>query len=145
MATYEFVPELGHQLDAPLATEADKAAAQLKVRLEVLGLTNDHFQVSVENGRVIVTGDAAIQEQKEKILLALGNVAGVSEVEDRVDVGQEGITPRFVTVREGESLADLAERVYGDTEATGKLLKANHPLLTCPEDAFEGLVLRAPH
>ncbi|MFJ8820781.1 BON domain-containing protein [Streptomyces sp. NPDC102467] len=144
MAKYTFTPEAGHRLEVPLSEEPDKAAAQLKGRLEGLGLTHDHFQVSVEGSRVVVAGDAAMQEQKEKILLALGNVAGVTEVEDRVSAGQEGIVPRFFTVRDGETFGDVVLRAYDDPHAGKRLLTANRPLLTGEGDLYPGLVLRAP-
>ncbi|MEV8314775.1 BON domain-containing protein [Streptomyces sp. NPDC059900] len=144
MARYSFTPGAGHRLEVPLAAEPGKAAAQLKERLEGLGLTHDHFQVSVEGSTVTVAGDAAVQEQKEKILLALGNVIGVQEVEDRVDAGQEGLAPRFVTVHEGETLDDVALRIYDDPAAAKRLLAENHPVLTDANDIYPGLVLRAP-
>ena len=144
MTRYEFTREAGHQLEAPLASEPVKAAAQLKERLEYLNLTRDHFRVSVEKFRVTVVGDAALQEQKEKILLALGNVAGVAEVEDRVAAGQEGLLPRFLTVKEGETLSDVALRAYDDPTAGKRLLTANHPMLTDGNAIYPGLVLRAP-
>ncbi|KUF19016.1 MULTISPECIES: BON domain-containing protein [Streptomyces] len=144
MTRYTFTRDAGHRLDACLSGEPDRAAAQLKERLEELELTHDHFQVSVEESRVVVAGDSAVQEQKEKILLALGNVAGVTEVEDRVTAGQEGIFPRFFTVREGETLRDMAVRAYNDPEAVNRLLIANRPAVTAAEEITPGLVLRAP-
>ncbi|MFJ4716800.1 hypothetical protein [Streptomyces sp. NPDC088785] len=99
--------------------------------------------MSVEGNTVVVEGDAAVQEQKEKILLALGNVFGVTGVEDRVHSGQEGITPRFVTVEEGETLDDVARRVYGHPDGR-RLLTANHPVPTDARAVHPGLVLRAP-
>ncbi|MFF1714581.1 hypothetical protein [Streptomyces sp. NPDC058268] len=99
--------------------------------------------MSIKGATVIVAGDTAVQEQKEKILLALGNVFGVAEVEDRVDSGQEGITPRFVTVQEGETLDDVAQRVYRHPDGS-RLLAANRPVLTDAQAVYPGLVLRAP-
>ncbi|MCX4236971.1 BON domain-containing protein [Streptomyces sp. NPDC020707] len=144
MTTYDFDPEVGHRLAVALSDNPDKAAAQLKERLEHLGLTHDHFTVVVEGTTVVVGGDAAVQEQKEKILLALGNVVGVTRVDDRVDAGQEDLSPRFVTVLEGESLDLVAERVYGNRSAAARLLAANSPMLTSADAARPGEVLRAP-
>ncbi|MEU6996214.1 BON domain-containing protein [Streptomyces sp. NPDC046465] len=144
MTTYEFRKTAGHALDAPLDAEGAKAAKQLKDRLEKLGLTHDHFVVEVEGTTVSVSGDAAVQEQKEKILLALGNTYGVTSVEDLVESGQEDIPPRFVTMGEGETLSDLALRVYGDRSAVGKLQRANAPLAPAPDQTSPGWVLRAP-
>ncbi|POX42649.1 peptidoglycan-binding protein LysM [Streptomyces sp. Ru73] len=150
MTTYEFVPEAGdrlrsdHQPAGPLAAEPDAAAAQLKERLHQLELTCDHFHVAVDGTTAIVSGDAAVQEQKEKILLAVGNVVGVARVEDRITVGQEGLSPRFVTVRAGETLVDIAERIYGDAAFCPRLLEANRPLLSGMDQVYPGQVLRAP-
>lgn len=141
---YSFAREVGHRLKVPLSAEPDKAAAQLKERIEELGLTDDHFRVSVEGATVVVVGDSAMQDQKEKILLALGNVEGVTEVEDRVAAGQEDIAPRFITVRDGETLDDVAARAYGTPDAVNRLLAANRPVVTGPGDIVAGLVVRAP-
>ncbi|WP_051853174.1 hypothetical protein [Streptomyces aureocirculatus] len=64
-----------------------------------------------------MAGDATVQDQRDKILFALGNIAGVTAVDDRVQVGQEGITPRYLTVREGKTPRDVAVRAYGDPHA----------------------------
>ncbi|MGW0902882.1 BON domain-containing protein [Streptomyces sp. NPDC002853] len=143
MMRYTFPREAGHQLKAALSGEPDRAAAQLKERLEQMELTHDHFRIRVEGSCVIVAGDSAMQEQKEHILLALGNVAGVTEVEDQVAAGQEGQVPRFVTVRDGESLGDVALRTYGDADVQ-PLLRANRPALADAAGIYAGLVLRAP-
>ncbi|WP_311445536.1 BON domain-containing protein, partial [Escherichia coli] len=47
----------------------------------------------------MASGEVASQEEKEKILLALGNVAGVSSVEDKITVAQAAPEARFVTVK----------------------------------------------
>ncbi|MFI0241804.1 BON domain-containing protein [Streptomyces sp. NPDC016845] len=141
---YSFAREAGHRLKVPLSTEPDKAAAQLKERLEELKLTHDHFRVYVEEATVVVVGDSAMQDQKERIVLALGNTEGVTEVEDRVEAGQEDIAARFLTVRDGETLEDVAARAYDTPDAVRRLLAANHPVLTGPDDICAGLVVRAP-
>ncbi|GAA2324524.1 BON domain-containing protein [Streptomyces kunmingensis] len=144
MATYTFGREAGHRLQVTLSDEPDKAAVQLKERLEELELTNDHFRVSVEGSTVVVAGDSAVQDQKEKILLALGNVEGVTAVEDRVTAGQEGIVPRFLTVQDGETLHDVAGRAYAGPDAVKRLLAANRPALSGADGIYAGLVVRAP-
>ncbi|OON80674.1 BON domain-containing protein [Streptomyces tsukubensis] len=144
MTMYEFDKSVGQPLDAPLHGEGAEAAKQLKHRLEALGLTHDHFLVEVDGSKVTVSGDAAMQDQKERILLALGNTEGVAQVEDLVDAGQEELRPRFVTVRDGETLSDLAERLYGDPNAGANLLRANEPMVSSLDQVCGGWVLRAP-
>ena len=44
------------------------------------------MQATVEGDKVTVTGEVASQEEKEKILLAVGNIAGVGSVDDQITV-----------------------------------------------------------
>jgi nucleoid-associated protein YgaU len=53
--------------------------------------------------------------------------------------------PAFVRVEPGESLADVAVRVYGSTEAAASLWAANRDQLARPDEPLApGSVLRAP-
>ncbi|MEU6392950.1 hypothetical protein [Streptomyces sp. NPDC046939] len=61
-----------------------------------------------------------------------------------VAAGQEGIAPRFLTVRAGEGLADVAARAYSTPDAVRRLLAANRPAVSGPEDVHAGVVVRAP-
>jgi nucleoid-associated protein YgaU len=51
----------------------------------------------------------------------------------------------FTQVGEGESLTDVAVRVYGTSEATSALWRANRDIIARRETPLEvGLVLRTP-
>ena len=58
----------------------------LKEHISKVGLGNPNVQATVEGDKVIVTGEVASQEEKEKILLAVGNIAGVGSVDDQITV-----------------------------------------------------------
>lgn len=62
--------------------------------------------------------------------------------------GLERIGPArgaFTKTRGGESLADVAERVYGTRTAVDSLWRANRDVLNAPDDPIEeGLILRTP-
>jgi len=49
-----------------------------------------------------------------------------------------------VTVAEGESLTDIAVRVYGDPLAYQRIFEANRDLLSNPDQIFVGQTLRIP-
>ncbi|HEP9852139.1 TPA: peptidoglycan-binding protein LysM, partial [Pseudomonas aeruginosa] len=105
---------------------------------------NPNIQVSVEGDKVIASGEVASQEEKEKILLALGNVAGVSSVEDKITVAQAAPEARFVTVKKGDTLSAIAKAEYGNANAYMKIFEANKPMLSHPDKIYPGQVLRIP-
>ncbi|MGC3619677.1 BON domain-containing protein, partial [Pseudomonas aeruginosa] len=79
-----------------------------------VGLGNANIQVSVVGDKVIASGEVASQEVKEKFLLALGNVAGVSSVEVKITVAQAAPEARFVSVKKGDTLSAIAKAEYGN-------------------------------
>ena len=93
---------------------------------------------------MIVSGNAVSQEEKEKVLLALGNVAGVSEVEDHISVPNTEPEARFVTVKAGDTLSAIAKAEYGNANAYMKIFEANKPMLSHPDKIYPGQVLRIP-
>lgn len=98
----------------------------------------------MEGDKVIASGEVATQEEKEKILLALGNVAGVSSVEDKITVTQAAPEARFVTVKKGDTLSAIAKAEYGNANAYMKIFEANKPMLSHPDKIYPGQVLRIP-
>lgn len=121
-----------------------QAAESLKEHVAKVGLGNPNIQVSVEGDKVIASGEVASQEEKEKILLALGNVAGVSSVEDKITVAQAAPEARFVTVKKGDTLSAIAKAEYGNANAYMKIFEANKPMLSHPDKIYPGQVLRIP-
>lgn len=94
---------------------------------------------------MIVSGEVASQEEKEKILLALGNISGVGSVEDQITVtGPAVVSAVFVTVKKGDTLSAIAKVQYGDANKYNKIFEANKPLLSHPDKIYPGQVLRIP-
>ncbi|MDN6856969.1 peptidoglycan-binding protein LysM [Pseudomonas sp. CAN2814] len=147
MGIFAFVKEAGEKLwDSIVGNEA-KAAESLKEHVANVGLGNPNIQVSVEGDKVIASGEVASQEEKEKILLALGNVAGVSGVEDHITVAASAAPvaeARFVTVKKGDTLSAIAKAEYGNANAYMKIFEANKPMLSHPDKIYPGQVLRIP-
>jgi nucleoid-associated protein YgaU len=92
----------------------------------------------------VVTGDGISQELKEKILVAVGNVAGISGVEDNVAVAQPEAESRFYTVKKGDTLSAVAKEMYGNANLYNKIFEANKPMLSHPDKIYPGQVLRIP-
>lgn len=144
MSIFAFVKEAGVTLWESLVGQEAQAAESLKAHVAKVGLGHPDIEVSVEGEKVIARGEVASQEEKEKILLALGNVAGVGEVEDRISVTAPAPQARFVTVKKGDTLSAIAKAEYGNANAYMKIFEANKPMLSHPDKIYPGQVLRIP-
>jgi len=143
MGIFKFVMDKGKQLMG-----ADKEPAEaIKKEVEDLGLGDDlggDFRVMVEGDKVKLEGKAPSQEVKEKIILAAGNVSGVSEVEDAMEGGDEADAAVFHTVVSGDTLSKIAKAYLGDAMKYPAIFEANKPMLADPDKIYPGQVLRIP-
>ena len=115
-------------------------AETLKQEVEELGLDTEGLDISVDGDTVKVSGTAASQEVKEKVLLAVGNVEGVAAVDDAV-AGDSGV---YHTVEKGDSLWKIAEKTMGSGARYVEIFEANKPMLRDPDKIYPGQVLRIP-
>lgn len=107
MGLLNFVKEAGEKIwDAVSGDSKEDRAEKLKKHIDGLNLPGaEKVNIDVaEDGTATVTGDVASQEDKEKILVAVGNVTGVGQVSDGVKVTQSGAESRFYTVKSGDSI-----------------------------------------
>lgn len=144
MSIFSFVKEAGVKLWESVVGQEAQAAESLQAHVAKVGLGNPAIQLTVEGEKVIASGEVASQEEKEKILLALGNVEGVSEVEDNITVTTPAPEARFVTVKKGDTLSAIAKAEYGNANAYMKIFEANKPMLGHPDKIYPGQVLRIP-
>lgn len=113
------------------------SADDLKKEVEDLGLDTAGLDIKVEGDKVVV-GSAASDEIKEKIILAVGNVEGVAEVEAEADAAV------FHTVEKGDTLSAIAKKTLGNANRYPEIFEANKPMLTHPDKIYPGQVLRIP-
>ncbi|MGH8384808.1 MAG: peptidoglycan-binding protein LysM [Pseudomonas sp.] len=145
MSLLSFIKEAGEKLIDLLTPGNANAGEQLKEHISKVGLGNPNVQATVDGDKVTVTGEVASQEEKEKILLALGNIAGVGSVDDQITVtGPVVAAAVFVTVVKGDTLSAISKRVYGDANQYNKIFEANKPLLSHPDKIYPGQSLRIP-
>jgi nucleoid-associated protein YgaU len=141
MGLWSFVKGAGKKVfggdDAP-----EVSGAALQDELRQLGLDAEGLDISVEGDKVKVSGKAASQEMREKVILAVGNVEGVAAVEDDV-TGGEG-EPTFHTVEKGDTLWAISEKTLGNGAHYEKIFEANKPMLSHPDKIYPGQVLRIP-
>jgi len=119
--------------ETPTKTELEKEISDL-------GLDASGVDIDVQEGKVSVSGKAVDQETREKLILAMGNVDGITEVEDKT-AGEE---PTFYTVEKGDSLWKIASATLGNGADYMKIFEANKPMLSDPEKIYPGQVLRIP-
>ncbi|MCP5363851.1 MAG: peptidoglycan-binding protein LysM [Hyphomicrobiales bacterium] len=142
MGLFDFVKSAGAMLgigkDEPPAEDA------LKAEISKHDLKVDGLDVKVDGDTVKVSGKTLSQEEKEKVILALGNVAGVAKVEDNLQT--EGAAPEavFYTVKSGDNLSKIAKVHYGNANQYMKIFEANRPMLSDPDKIYPGQVLRIP-
>lgn len=145
MSLLSFVKEAGEKLLDLLTPGNANASEQLKDHIAKVGLGNPNVQATVEGDKVTVTGEVSSQEEKEKILLAVGNIAGVGSVDDQITVtGPVVKAATFVTVVKGDTLSAISLRVYGDANKYQKIFDANKPMLKDVNKIYPGQSLRIP-
>jgi nucleoid-associated protein YgaU len=140
MGLWSFVKDAGKSLfgsKAEAATVPDAAALKQEVR--DLGLNADAVDITVEGDKVVVKGDTLSAEDKEKVILAVGNVAGVAQVE--AETTEE---PVFHTVVKGDTLSAIAKKTLGNANRYPEIFEANKPMLKHPDKIYPGQMLRIP-
>ena len=140
MGLWSFVKDAGKSLfggKAEAATVPD--AAVLKQEVKDLGLNAEAVEIRVEGDKVVVKSDALSAEEKEKVILAVGNVAGVAQVEAEVEE-----EPVFHTVVKGDTLSAIAKKTLGNANRYPEIFEANKPMLKHPDKIYPGQMLRIP-
>lgn len=135
-----------------------------------LGLKLSSLTVIADQARKQVTllGVAESLEDKEKAIVAAGNIKGVEKVDDRLRVrpaggevpeveaaaADPGEAPEpapeeqpqanFHTVQPGDTLSGIARKYYGNAGQYMRIFEANRPMLEDPDKIYPGQVLRIP-
>jgi len=142
MGLFDFIKDAGAKvLDA--VANPSKAPEQIKEHIEKeIGVKD--VDVQWVDGTVKITGDAATQADKERLILAAGNIKGVEKIEDNVTVKEPGEEARLYTVKSGDTLGKIAKQFYGNANEYEKIFEANKPQLKHPDKIYPGQVLRIP-
>ena len=131
---------------SPTKDEAvlSKRATALEDHIGKLGLPVEGLKIKVADDVAYVKGTVPTQAEREKIVLAVGNVAGIAKVEDRLEVTNPQPEARYYTVVKGDTLSKIAKEQYGDANKYPQIFEANKPMLTHPDKIYPGQVLRIP-
>lgn len=115
----------------------------LKAEIQRLGLPVSGLNLELTE-QVIVTGKTPTNSDREKVILALGNVEGIGCVDDRLEVTNPEPEATFYTVQSGDSLSKISKEVYGDPMKYNTIFEANKPMLEHPDKIYPGQTLRIP-
>ncbi len=141
MGLFDFVRSAGKRLG--WGDDDDDKADALKKEVDSYDLGSENVTIEVEGEKAIIKGDVANQEALEKIIIAAGNVEGISSVETTVSTS-EAKEPVLHTVERGDSLWKIADKHYGNGARYKEIFEANRPMLSDPDKIYPGQVLRIP-
>jgi len=161
MGLFSFIKDAGAKIfggktSAEKAAEAkaEAAAAELKAeelaasRLEQtindLQLEVTDLNVHIDDDLATVSGMAYDQATKEKVVLVVGNSAGIATVDDQMTVEHVEPEAQFHTVVSGDTLGKIAKKFYGNAMKYPVIFEANKPMLKDPDLIYPGQVLRIP-
>ena len=124
--------------------ENDKAARKLEETIRDLKLQVDNLRIDIEGEMATVKGRALNQSTREKVVLVVGNVEGISQVSDNMEVENKEPEAVFHTVETGDTLSKIAKQHYGNANKYPEIFEANKPMLSHPDKIYPGQVLRIP-
>jgi len=156
MGLFSFIKDAGAKIfkkkEAPVADSNVSAPAMTEEQLEIIALQSEveNLGIGINDMNLImgkcvaVHGQCETNADREKIILALGNVDGICAVEDYIDVTNPEPESKFYTVQKGDSLSLIAKSQYGDPMKYPVIFEANKPMLSHPDKIYPGQNLRIP-
>ncbi|SLN11429.1 LysM domain/BON superfamily protein [Roseovarius albus] len=136
MGLWSFMKDTGKSIFGGGEPEANA----VKQEITDLGPDTSGLTIDVEGDVVKVSGEAASQEAKEKVIMAVGNLEGVAAVEDNAG----GSDPVFHEVKKGDTLWAIAASTLGNGARYEEIFEANKPMLSHPDKIYPGQKLRIP-
>lgn len=134
-------------VEAPAAVPAEEIELSkidaLRAEVNRLGIPVNGLELELSE-QVTVKGQTNTNAEREKVILALGNVEGVGCVNDFIEVANPEPEAVFYTVQKGDSLSKISKAQYGDPMKYNAIFEANKPMLSHPDKIYPGQVLRIP-
>ena len=144
MGFFDFVKNAGKSIFGSSADAAETNPAEAIAKEVGDPSLADKIKVEVDGETVKVSGDVPDQETREKIIVAAGNVDGISKVDESLKAADDKPEGKCHTVEQGDTLWATAEKAYGDGSKYMTIFEANKPMLSHPDKIYPGQVLRIP-
>ena len=147
MGLFSFLKNAGAKIFNAESEEEIRARKMITLKGVVADtrISVENLDIDLDDDKVTVYGQTESQANKEKVILALGNVEGVATVDDRISVVTPEPESRFYTVQSGDSLSKISKEMYGDPMKYNAIFEANQPMLKDPNLIYPGQVLRIPN
>jgi nucleoid-associated protein YgaU len=142
MGIFDFVKSAGKKLG--FGDDEAPTAEALKEEIDSHDIGAESVTVEVEGDKAIIKGDVSDQTALEKIIIAAGNVTGISKVETQIAAVADEKEPVLHTVESGDTLWKVAQKHYGNGSKYTVIFEANKPMLSDPDKIYPGQVLRIP-
>ena len=146
MGLLDFVKDVGHNL----FTSDEEAAEKIKKHIETNNPGIENLEVGYEDGSATLKGRADSYVAVEKAILMAGNIKGVENVNDELEITistQESEEPEqveYYIIQKGDTLSLIAKRYYGDAMAYPRIFEANREVIQDPDKIFPGQKIRIP-
>lgn len=162
MSLFNFISNAGEKLFGGNTIDESKVREHLlSLNLNINPLTVIAHQAEK---MVSLIGYAQSLQDKEKAIVAAGNIKGVEKVDDRIKLGSPPVKAKaaatvgdapepdgteqpesnFYTVKSGDTLSKIAREVYGSASKYPVIFEANKPMLSNPDRIYPGQMLRIP-
>ncbi|MCI2400018.1 peptidoglycan-binding protein LysM [Aliiroseovarius subalbicans] len=137
MGLWNFVKGAGKSL---FGGNDEATPEALTTEVAELGFDTSDLDIKIDGEKVTVAGGANLTaEEREKVILAVGNVEGVAEVESDLETATV-----FHTVEKGDTLWAVSKKALGSGSRYMEIFEANKPMLSDPDKIYPGQVLRIP-
>ena len=152
MGLFSFIKNAGSKLfgkkdkkaaPSPAAPVVLSKEDALKAEVARMGIAVSNLGIEFGD-HIHVSGTTATNADREKVILTMGNVAGVSSVSDSITVTNPEPESVFHEVKRGDTLSKIAKEVYGDPMKYPVIFEANKPMLEHPDKIYPGQILRIP-
>ena len=141
MGLFDFALDMGKKLFG----KDDDPAEKIKSQIEADNPGIKDLDVSFEDGKVVLSGDADSADAMEKAVLIAGNVQGVSTVSaDNVKAPVQEAKMEYYVIQKGDTLSAIAKRFLGKGSDYPKIFKANREVIKDPDRIYPGQKIRIP-
>lgn len=169
MGMFDFISDAGAKLFGK-DVDVTEPTGSLSDHIRDNGLDPSNLSFAFSTQAVTISGTMPSQEDKEKVVLIVGNVKSIASVNDQIVVAAVGNAPeatetvtieaappavtdtapddwssRTYTVVSGDTLSGIAKAMYGNANKYHEIFAANQPMLESPDKIYPGQVLRIPN
>jgi len=151
MGLFSFIKNAGANLFGNKEKKAQMAEeerqAKLLAHINSFSLRTSGVTASLSGSTVILEGEVDTFHEKNRIIMAAGNIDGIDSVDDRMELTEPVVEvpeTQFYTVVKGDWLSKISKKVYGNAKHYNVIFEANKPMLKDPDLIYPGQVLVIP-